>query len=504
MTSEHEPGRDDWSPWGRPEHDEASGEPAQTTEIPQPEVTQVPQVPQTPDPVWARPVGAQAPLSYGQEPYAAQSDPYADAAYDPYASTQSDPYAAQSDPYAGATYDPYATTQPVPTTSSAAPAYPSYPPLTATDTEPATRRRGPGWGALIGVALAVALVAGLVGGLLGGALADRGTAGTSGAPAPSVGAGATTRPNGTVANIAARATPSVVTLRVSGADGSGTGSGWVYDGSGHIVTNNHVVAGAADGGKITVVLANGQQVSGTVVGRDGSYDLAVVKVDRTDLVPLTLGRSADVVVGDEVIAVGAPLGLDSTVTAGIVSALNRPVTPGEADDQSYINAIQTDAAINPGNSGGPLLDMQGQVIGVNSAIATAPGSSTSAQSGNIGVGFAIPSDQVRTTVIQLIKTGKAVHPVIGVYLDSSYTGEGVRIADEGPNGEPAVNPDGPADLAGLKAGDVVIAFDGKPVSAGGELVVAIRARTVGDKVTLTIRRSGSEQDVTMVLEGSAG
>jgi putative serine protease PepD len=501
MTSEHEPGRDDWSPWGRPEHDEPSGDPAQTAEIPQGEVPRAPQVPPTPDPVWASPVGAQAPASYGQDPYAApQVDPYAPAAPDPYA-------ADQSAPYAGGAYDPYAATQPVATTSSAAPAYPSYPPLTTPEgTESEARRRGPGWGALIGVALAVALVAGLVGGLLGGALADRGSAGTSasGAPAPSAGAGATTRPNGTVANIAARATPSVVTLRVSGADGSGTGSGWVYDGSGHIVTNNHVVAGAADGGKITVVLANGQQVSGTVVGRDASYDLAVVKVDRTDLVPLTLGRSADVVVGDEVIAVGAPLGLDSTVTAGIVSALNRPVTPGEADDQSYINAIQTDAAINPGNSGGPLLDMQGQVIGVNSAIATAPGSSSSAQSGNIGVGFAIPSDQVRTTVMQLIKTGKAVHPVIGVYLDSSYTGEGVRIADEGPNGEPAVNPDGPADLAGLKAGDVVIAFEGKPVSAGGELVVAIRARTVGDKVTLTIRRSGSEQDVTMVLEGSAG
>jgi putative serine protease PepD len=351
--------------------------------------------------------------------------------------------------------------------------------------------------------VAVALVAGLVGGLLGGALADRDTDTANGsAPAPSVGTGATTRPNGTVANIAARATPSVVTLRVEGADGAGTGSGWVYDKAGHIVTNNHVVAGAADGGKITVVLANGQQVDGKVVGRDGSYDLAVVKVDRTDLFPLTLGRSADVVVGDEVIAVGAPLGLDSTVTSGIVSALNRPVTPGDADDQSYINAIQTDAAINPGNSGGPLLDMRGQVIGVNSAIARAPGSDTSAQSGNIGVGFAIPSDQVRTTVIQLITTGKAVHPVIGVYLDSSYSGEGVRIADEGPDGQPAVNPDGPADDAGLRAGDVVLAFDGKPVSEGGELVVAIRARAVGEKVTLTIRRDGSERDVTMVLEGS--
>ena len=353
---------------------------------------------------------------------------------------------------------------------SAGPAYPSYPPLTTPAAEPASGRRGPGWGALIGISVAVALLAGLVGGLLGGALADRGTSsggsGPNSAPAPSAGAGATARPNGTVANIAARATPSVVTLRVTGADGSGTGSGWVYDDIGHIVTNNHVVAGAADGGKITVVLANGQQVPGTVVGRDGSYDLAVVKVDRTDLVPLNLGRSSDVVVGDEVIAVGAPLGLDSTVTAGIVSALNRPVTPGAADDQSYINAIQTDAAINPGNSGGPLLDMQGQVIGVNSAIATAPGSSTSAQSGNIGVGFAIPSDQVRTVAIQLIKTGKAVHPVIGVYLDSSYTGEGVRIADEGPNGDPAVNPDGPADLAGLKAGDVVVEVRGQTGDRG--------------------------------------
>ncbi len=528
MTREHEPGRDDWSPWGRPDPDAPAGdngavaqptspdagaperpaEAAQTTEIPQGQEPGAAQPPAfQPAPIWADTQAA--PSRPAADPYAA--DPYA---ADPYAADRygtdryaSGPYAA--DRYAASTsaYDPYAAAQPA-GTASAGPAYPSYPPLTATSTEPTSGRRGPGWGALIGISLAVALLAGLVGGLLGGALADRGTSsngsGPNSAPAPSVGAGATARPNGSVANIAARATPSVVTLRVTGADGSGTGSGWVFDDIGHIVTNNHVVVGAADGGKITVVLANGQQVPGKVVGRDGSYDLAVVKVDRTDLVPLNLGRSSDVVVGDEVIAVGAPLGLDSTVTAGIVSALNRPVTPGPADDQSYINAIQTDAAINPGNSGGPLLDMQGQVIGVNSAIATAPGSSTSAQSGNIGVGFAIPSDQVRTTVQQLIKTGKAVHPVIGVYLDSSYTGEGVRIADQGPNGDPAVNPNGPADQAGLKAGDVVVKFEGKPVSEGGELVVAIRARAVGDKVTLTILRDGTERDVTMTLEGSAG
>ncbi len=540
MTSEHEPGRDDWSPWGRPEHDapsagsaavaeptspdaggpeHASADPgaAQTAEIPQgspsepqqgPDVQQAPAFQQTPAPIWAASEPAPTPPAadpYAPDPYAADryaADRYA--APHPYAT---DPYAGSPSAYDPSATDPYAAAQPA-ATSSAGPAYPSYPPLTTPASEPTPGRRGPGWGALIGISVAVAVLAGLVGGLLGGALADRGTSssgsGPNSAPAPSVGAGATARPNGTIANIAARATPSVVTLRVTGADGSGTGSGWVYDEIGHIVTNNHVVAGAADGGKITVVLANGQQVPGRVVGRDGSYDLAVVKVDRTDLVPLNLGRSSDVVVGDEVIAVGAPLGLDSTVTAGIVSALNRPVTPGAADDQSYINAIQTDAAINPGNSGGPLLDMQGQVIGVNSAIATAPGSSTSAQSGNIGVGFAIPSDQVRTVAVQLIKTGKAVHPVIGVYLDSSYTGEGVRIADQGPNGDPAVNPDGPADQAGLKAGDVVVKFEGRPVSEGGELVVAIRARAVGEKVTLTILRDGTERDVTMELEGSAG
>ena len=463
MTSEHEQGRDDWRPW-----DQAGTADEATQEVPQSVGEQA-----APAPAWA----AAPPTPYGTQPPA------------PHAPHQPAPYPAPPNEPAWAALT--IPTQPVPTAPAA---------------QPATRRRGPGWGALLGVSLAVALVAGLIGGLLGGVLADRGafeSTGAPGAPAPSVGTGATTRPDGSVANIAARTTPSVVTLRVEGGGGTGTGSGWVYDGRGHIVTNNHVVASAADGGEITVVLANGQQVPATIVGRDASYDHAVVKVDRTDLEPLTLGRSADVVVGDQVIAVGAPLGLDSTVTSGIVSALDRPVTPGEADDQSFINAIQTDAAINPGNSGGPLLDMQGRVIGVNSAIARAPGSELSGQSGNIGVGFAIPSDQVSTTVEQLITTGKAVHPIIGVFLDSTYDGEGVRIADEGPDGQPAVAPDGPAAEAGLEAGDVVIAFEGRPVSEDGELVVLIRSRTVGEQVTLTILRGGAERDVTMVLQGSA-
>ncbi|NHA69839.1 PDZ domain-containing protein [Phycicoccus sp. CMS6Z-2] len=371
------------------------------------------------------------------------------------------------------------------------------------------RRRGPGWGALVGATVAVGLLAGIGGGVIGSSLTDAGGTGAAGsrnaptAAAPSPGAGATARPEGSIANIAATALPSVVTLRVEGADGDATGSGWVYDDSGHVVTNNHVVSGVGDDGEVTIVLSNGKRVQGKVIGTDSSYDLAVIEVTGADLAALPLGRSADVVVGDQVIAVGAPLGLDSTVTTGIVSALDRPVTPGGEDSQSFINAIQTDAAINPGNSGGPLLDMSGNVIGVNSAIAAIPGSSIGGgQSGNIGVGFAIPSDQVATTVEQLITSGKAVHPIIGVYLDSEYDGEGVKIADTGPNGDPAVNPDGPAAKAGLKAGDVITAFEGAPVSDGGELVVKIRSRKVGDSVTLTVRRDGGEQDVTMVLEGS--
>ncbi len=456
MTSEHEPGRDEWRPWG--------GDASERTE----------EIPAREEPLWARLGGGEP-----QAPSPSQ------------ASAPTQPVPQQQLPYGAApSYGP---------PSYGAPSYGAPSP----EPTPAPHRRGPGWGALVGVALAVALVAGLVGGIGGALLADRDASPTRGSAAlPSPGTGATTRPQGSIANIAATVTPSVVTLRVEGADGQGTGSGWVYDDKGHLVTNNHVVAGAADGGEITVVLANGTRLPGKIVGRDASYDLAVVKVERTDLAPIELGSSDDVVVGDQVIAVGAPLGLDSTVTSGIVSALNRPVTPGDEDDQSFINAIQTDAAINPGNSGGPLLDMQGRVIGVNSAIARAPGSSVSGQSGNIGVGFAIPSAQVRTTADQLIATGKAVHPVIGVYLDTQYEGEGVRVAETGPNGAPALNPGGPAEKAGLKPGDVVIEFEGRPVSDDGELIVAIRARAVGDEVTLTIRRGGSEQDVTMVLQGS--
>jgi putative serine protease PepD len=377
-------------------------------------------------------------------------------------------------------------------------------------TQGAPVRRGPGWGGVVAIAAVCALVAGLFGGLAGGWLGanDRlgfGRLGDGQAPIPTVGSGATSRPEGSIANIAAKALPSVVTIKVNGADGNGTGSGFVADKAGHIITNNHVIASAADEGAIKVQLSNGAEIEATIAGRDTSYDLAVLKTGRTDLPPLTMGSSSSVVVGDQVIAVGAPLGLDSTVTTGIVSALNRPVSPGgDGNEQSYINAIQTDAAINPGNSGGPLLDMQGNVIGVNSAIARVPGTSDS-QSGNIGVGFSIPSDQVKKTAEQLIRTGKAEHPVIGVILDRQYTGgDGVKILAEATEGREPVTKDGPAGKAGVQAGDLIVEFEGRRVTDPDDLVVAIRSRSVGEEVSMKVRRGGREISVKMTLQGSTG
>ena len=369
---------------------------------------------------------------------------------------------------------------------------------------PPRERKGPGWGAMLTTATLAALLAGGLGGITGGWLGanDYLNFGPNGysAPAPAPGAGATDRPEGSIANISARALPSVVTIYVEGQGGQGSGSGWAFDEQGHVVTNNHVIEAAVDGGEVVVQTADGQRHDATIVGRDASYDLAVLAVEGVTLEPLPLGSSADVRVGDGVIAVGAPLGLDSTVTSGIISALNRPVSPGGGDQQSFINAIQTDAAINPGNSGGPLLNMEGQVIGVNSAIA-----STAAigggSSGNIGVGFAIPSDQVAKTVEQLIRTGVAEHPIIGVILDRQYQGEGVKILGEGEADQPSVTPGGPADQAGLQAGDVILEFEGRPMTTPDELVVAIRSQSVGDQVTLKVQRGSAELDVTMTLQG---
>ena len=305
------------------------------------------------------------------------------------------------------------------------------------------------------------------------------------------------RPPGSVADIARRVIPSVVSIEAGSSKGGSTGTGFVIASNGFILTNNHVIAEAVtSNGNIEVTLNNGKKYAAKVIGRDSSYDLAVLKIATTGLTALQLGDSDKVAVGDSVIAIGSPLGLSGTVTLGIISAKDRAVTAGESgSSSSFINALQTDAAINPGNSGGPLVDSTGAVIGINSAIATL-GTGFSSQSGSIGLGFAIPINQARKTADQLIKNGKATYPVLGVSIDMSYQGDGAKIADNAT----AVLSGGPADSAGLKAGDVITRFDGRTINSSEELIVAIRAKNVGDKVDLTYLRNSVSANATVTLK----
>jgi putative serine protease PepD len=406
-------------------------------------------------------------------------------------------------------------TSPHPGTGASAPPYAGHTstlwdvpgaPLDTLGREP-RERRAPAIGLLVALALVIALLAGGAGGAAGYLLAEREddsvtVEGTNlgAAPARSV-----ERPANSIAGVAAKVLPSVVQIKVETSSGGGTGSGFVLDDDGFIVTNNHVVADAGSSG-VTVSFADGTTADARVVGTSGSYDLAVLKVSAKGLKALPLGNSDSVVVGDPVIAIGSPLGLSGTVTSGIVSAKDRPVTAGErgGSDSAYINAIQTDAAINPGNSGGPLVNLDGEVVGVNSAIATLGGSLTG-QGGSIGVGFAIPINQARRTVEQILDTGEAQFPIIGASLDGGYDGDGARIASSSAtNGTPPIVPGGPAERAGLEPGDVITAIDDKPVADSSELIVAIRSRSPGDSITLTVRRGGDERTVKVTLGSSKG
>jgi putative serine protease PepD len=444
-----------------------------TTQEVRPEVGPEP-VSEPSRPWWATPSHTESPDTVSTEPAAGPT----------YPAPSGEPFAL---PWAPHHTDPDATGAGVP---------PAGPHPSHTGALPAgapADRRGRSWLSMAAVALVAALIGGAV--VLGGQqLLNRSTSLGSALPAP--GPGSTARPDGSIAKIAADALPSVVTIRIKTTDGAGTGSGFVIDNQGHILTNNHVATAGGSSGTLTVELNNGTSLPATIVGSDASYDLAVLKITATDIPPLQFGASKDVVVGDGVIAVGAPLGLDATVTSGIVSALNRPVSAGDGNDQSFINAIQTDAAINPGNSGGPLLDMNGKVIGVNSAIARIPGTSTDSTGGNIGVGFAIPSDQAAKTAQQLITTGKADHPALGVQVDRSYTGDGAKLASGG------VQAGSAAAQAGLKEGDVITEFEGKRVTDADALIVAIRARSVGDTVSMKVQRGNQTVDVRMTLQSA--
>ncbi|MQY16728.1 Periplasmic pH-dependent serine endoprotease DegQ [Streptomyces sp. RB5] len=359
-------------------------------------------------------------------------------------------------------------------------------------------------------ALLIALIAGGVGGGLGIWYERNGGVGGSISLDQSPVDGDLDRAPDSVAGIARAALPSVVTIHVSGGSEQGTGTGFVLDKSGHILTNNHVVEPAAEGGDITVTFNHNESARAEIVGRDSGYDLAVIKVSGVSgLKPLPLGNSDSVAVGDPVIAIGAPYNLANTVTSGIISAKERPITAGgetEGSDVSYVDALQTDAPINPGNSGGPLLDKKGRVIGINSAIraADAPeGGEDGSQGGSIGLGFAIPVNQGKRVAEELINTGKAEHPVIGVTLDMQFAGDGAKVG-ESEGSTSSVTPGGPAAQAGVRAGDVITAVDGKPVHNGEELIIRIRAHRPGDKLTLSIEREGSKRSVDVVLGASNG
>lgn len=370
---------------------------------------------------------------------------------------------------------------------------------------------GKGKGGLVAAVLAAALVAGGVGGGLGYWAAERNDANSTDSTTVSAGdtPGDLKRAPGTVAGIAAKALPSVVTIDAQGSGQGGeggTGTGFVYDKEGHILTNNHVVASAADGGKLSATFSNGKKYEAQVVGKAQGYDVAVLKLKNapSNLQPLSLGNSDKVAVGDSTIAIGAPFGLSNTVTTGIVSAKNRPVasSDGASANRSYMSALQTDASINPGNSGGPLLDARGAVIGINSAIQSAGSGMGGTQAGSIGLGFAIPINQAKNVAVELIKSGKATYPMIGasVLMDEKTTG-GARITDDA--GADSVVKGGPADKAGLKPGDVITKLDDRVIDAGPTLISEIWTHKPGDTVKLTYKRGGDETTVDVVL-GSKG
>ena len=311
---------------------------------------------------------------------------------------------------------------------------------------------------------------------------------------------------------AAAVSPSVVAISVTSGQSGGQGSGVIFDTKGHILTNNHVVAAGGQNSQITVTMNDKRTYDATVVGTDPTTDLAVVKLTNApgDLKAIALGDANALTVGEPVMAVGNPLGLAGTVTTGIVSALNRPVTTSDqqpsdpfGQQQStgepvVTNAIQTSAAINPGNSGGALVNASGQLIGINSSIASLGSSlGSSSQSGNIGIGFAIPVDQAQSIANQLITSGKAEHAYLGVSSKDNV----VALASAKRAAAVVVNvvSGTPADKAGLQAGDAIIAIDGKSIDGSLSLVAQVRELTVGDKVTVKFVRNGQTKDVSITL-----
>lgn len=299
--------------------------------------------------------------------------------------------------------------------------------------------------------------------------------------------------NLSIKDIAKKVLPAVVSISVTSFNGDGTGSGSVIQsdrGRSFIVTNNHVIDDAVSGGKVTVEFQDGSEVEATIKGRDIAYDLAVLEIAKGNLPTIGIGDSSKVVIGDLSVAIGSPLGFSGTVTSGIISALNRPVLAGTLSRESYIDALQTDAAVNPGNSGGPLVNGQGEMIGVNSAIASL-GSSTS---GNIGLGFAIPINQAMRVVNEIIETGRSTRPLLGVNFDPGYNGNGKILG---------LVANGAAARAGIPVNSIIKAIDGFVIKSDIDAVVRIRSYAPNSKVSITVELPSGQLQTFSVTLGSA-
>ncbi|MEY9851931.1 putative serine protease PepD [Leifsonia sp. EB41] len=365
-----------------------------------------------------------------------------------------------------------------------------------------TRRRRRGW---IGAVIAV-VVALIVGALLGWGVGR--SSATQTASSTSTGAATSQQVSACDAiTVSNEVLPAIVTVSAVGSAGGGTGTGEIITPDGYIVTNNHVISGAVGGGKISVTTSGGANAAAELVGRDPRSDLAVLKVTASSSLPtVPWGNSANVVVGQPVVALGAPLGLSGTVTSGIVSALGRTVpVPGD-DGQTAIlaNSIQTDASINPGNSGGALVDCSGDLIGINSAIATVPNSAGQSGGGSVGIGFAIPSDFAHSIVDQIIKTGSVTYPYFGISVvpvppaaaSKLKVAEGLYVA--------SVVSGGPAAQAGLQEGDVITEIGGKPATDTDVLIQTVMTTQAGQTVDVTYVRDGQTAKTTVTLEMPPG